>query len=51
MALVMRRTGWRGEAVGAVTGAAVFLVVSVVDTELRAPIAVTRHLHSSGCCW
>ena len=40
MALVMRRTGWRGEAVGAVTGAAVFLVVSVVDTELRAPIAV-----------
>ena len=40
MVLLMRRTGWRGELVGALTGAAMFLVVSVVDMELRAPIAV-----------
>ncbi len=38
--LLMRRTGWRGELVGALTGTAAFLAVSVIDMELRAPIAV-----------
>jgi DMSO/TMAO reductase YedYZ molybdopterin-dependent catalytic subunit len=40
MALLMRRTGWHGESVGALTGAAMFLILSVVDMELRAPISV-----------
>ena len=38
--LIMRRTNWRGELVGAATGMATFLVVSAVDMELRAPISV-----------
>ena len=37
---LMRRTGWRGELVGALTGAGMFLVLSVVDMELHVPIAV-----------
>jgi DMSO/TMAO reductase YedYZ molybdopterin-dependent catalytic subunit len=40
MVLIMRRTGWRGETVGALTGTAMFLVVSVVDMELRPQISV-----------
>src|SRR5512147_694482 len=31
MALLMRRTGWHGESVGALTGAAMFLILCVVD--------------------
>lgn len=40
LALILRRTTWRGELVGASIGAAAFLLVSVVDMELRAPISV-----------
>ena len=40
MALILRRTNWRGELVGAGAGMAALLFVSVVDVELRAPISV-----------